>query len=600
MRHRLQRKVFDGKKSPQKSRSSSTFTIGKNPRLAKHKLHSKSTYFYRWGSRKCDSGDASGSSLASFQRHPVGLCLLRANCKSQDTYLRNAHPAQPEDDALRKDCRRKNLGKASRLTYLVPSVCALALLIGGIICINPTLDNSKVYAEELDFNTTNTNSTNADFGIMPTANSPAINLTIAPNTNDSTNSNVTAGEVAYFSSTVTVGGSNIAQYSLSLSTPSGSSGNLVGQTNPSVMVGKVNAGTAPSNFSDNTWGYAVSNTVNTNKTAMSYSPVPSGNNGGAASHLAFRTGLSGTVNDSYKLVFAAKLGSNMPVDHYRADVYISAVGNAETVAGLGFTGAGKTIYTMQDMTTEICRGATDTDTQHQLIDVRDSKVYWVAKLKDGNCWMTQNLDFDVTEVLDPSTTDVPTIKNSGATKILSVSNWTPPSNNAYTYGAYYDPGNYYYTNKSRGSVECRSTVGFAQCLDAGFATSYADKHYHIGNYYTFYTATAMSGDVTSSICPKNWQLPKSDNNAGVSGSFARLLNAYGLSQQVSVSGYSIYDAPLYFVYGGAITSGQIYNAALSGFYRSLAFSAGTLTFDTSVRITDSTPMYGTSVRCVAK
>ena len=30
----------------------------------------------------------------------------------------------------------------------------------------------------------------------------------------------------------------------------------------------------------------------------------------------------------------------------------------------------------------------------QLIDVRDGKKYWIARLVDGNCWMTQNLDLD--------------------------------------------------------------------------------------------------------------------------------------------------------------------------------------------------------------
>ena len=67
---------------------------------------------------------------------------------------------------------------------------------------------------------------------------------------------------------------------------------------------------------------------------------------------------------------------------------------------------------MQGMTASICREiGTAADTNKaayestdalgnkvytkQLRDNRDNKYYWVAKLADGNCWMTQNLDLDI-------------------------------------------------------------------------------------------------------------------------------------------------------------------------------------------------------------
>ena len=46
---------------------------------------------------------------------------------------------------------------------------------------------------------------------------------------------------------------------------------------------------------------------------------------------------------------------------------------------------------MQEMTSTICADAAENDTA-QLTDTRDGKKYWVTKLADGNCWMTQNLD----------------------------------------------------------------------------------------------------------------------------------------------------------------------------------------------------------------
>ena len=74
------------------------------------------------------------------------------------------------------------------------------------------------------------------------------------------------------------------------------------------------------------------------------------------------------------------------------------------------------IKTMQEMTPQICADAQENDTT-MLEDARDGKKYWVAKLKDGNCWMTQNLELDLS-------TDTPlTSELSDVT-----SSWTPTSN----------------------------------------------------------------------------------------------------------------------------------------------------------------------------
>ena len=48
---------------------------------------------------------------------------------------------------------------------------------------------------------------------------------------------------------------------------------------------------------------------------------------------------------------------------------------------------------MQDMTSAICNNASEHYSKN-LTDNRDSKSYRVTKLKDGNCWMTQNLALD--------------------------------------------------------------------------------------------------------------------------------------------------------------------------------------------------------------
>ncbi len=52
------------------------------------------------------------------------------------------------------------------------------------------------------------------------------------------------------------------------------------------------------------------------------------------------------------------------------------------------------ITTMQEMTSSICKSAKENDSA-TLKDTRDNKTYKVTKLKDGNCWMTSNMDYDI-------------------------------------------------------------------------------------------------------------------------------------------------------------------------------------------------------------
>ena len=67
-----------------------------------------------------------------------------------------------------------------------------------------------------------------------------------------------------------------------------------------------------------------------------------------------------------------------------------------------------TYFAIQDMNSTVCNRVTVVPDQLQVIDLRDAKVYWIAKLADGNCWMTQNLDLnlDANVTLTPADTDI--------------------------------------------------------------------------------------------------------------------------------------------------------------------------------------------------
>ncbi len=58
------------------------------------------------------------------------------------------------------------------------------------------------------------------------------------------------------------------------------------------------------------------------------------------------------------------------------------------------TGTQFTSKYMQDVTPQECENL-EYDATSQLIDKRDGRKYWVAKLRDGACWMVQDLKFDL-------------------------------------------------------------------------------------------------------------------------------------------------------------------------------------------------------------
>ena len=158
------------------------------------------------------------------------------------------------------------------------------------------------------------------------------------------------------------------------------------------------------------------------------------------------------------------------------------------------------------------------DEQYQLIDNRDSKTYYISRLKDGNVWMTQNLDLD----LNNRTTLTPENTNISA-------NWTPANSTisftgtsvsgwGYNYNVPYsaDPGDVYYYTSGIDSSDIQYN-SFAECEAAGHTDC---AHYHAGNYYNWTAVVANNNtsgiteqfsNAPDSICPAGWRLPEGHN-----------------------------------------------------------------------------------------
>ena len=191
-----------------------------------------------------------------------------------------------------------------------------------------------------------------------------------------------------------------------------------------------------------------------------------------------------------------------------------------------------------------CPSTLTTGMVYQLTDNRDNQKYLVAKLKDGKCWMLQNL------------------KLGRSTSTLTLT----PANS--------DVGsNYVLDNKlSDGKFH-------AYIIDGASGQNNSTEYYCTGDdtasdwescYYNWYTATAGTGttyvatqgqSVSNSICPAGWTLPTS----GSGGQFQQLYDQYPSAAEMLVANPTTTKE-------NTLTVGQVTNTPgflLSGYYNTV-------------------------------
>ena len=259
---------------------------------------------------------------------------------------------------------------------------------------------------------------------------------------------------------------------------------------------------------------------------------------------------SSTVNSNYG-AYTLYLGTSHVYHTYGDNKYLGFSVRCIADDKLTFDN----IANMQDMTPEICANAKEHQTA-TLRDIRDGNTYTVAKLKDGKCWMTQNLRI-INKTLTSTDSDVTT-------------NYTIPAS---------------------------SINGFSS---NNTSNAYVDSD---GGLYTWYTATAGTGtqsmstqgqNATVSICSKGWRLPTSGNG----GEFEALNNRY--------SSISDLTANADFTFSGRVHSSSRGYQGSSGYYWSSTVNSSSnayhLLLNTSYvyPANFSSKNYGFSVRCIAR
>ena len=447
-----------------------------------------------------------------------------------------------------------------------------------------------------------------------------VSLSVAPviglSLQDTVTVEVTPTQDGTFSSntaTLSISTNNETGYSLYLATSNGE--NTLASQNPGIsnVITAVNggdSGVTSANFGNNTWGYNLSQETVSDTTAYKALPTATGDT-------AIITTESPTEADTYNLTFGTKVDTSLPSGTYSNDVVVSVVANPKLVS------TWEELTTMQEMTPAICSTAEVGDTK-RLIDERDNKQYWISKLPDGNCWMTQNLDLDLStgKALTPDDSDVS-------------ANWTPENDtltdgtittwdNAAVYS--WNLGDYILTTPNAYEICGTSGISdYGDCTNVGFqsiagmtpmtdgSTNIAvdgntyNAHYHVGNHYTYNAATAGTGgtivneawfdttDAIDSICPKGWKLP----TAGyANGSFDALVG--------KLNNTTITQAPYFFIPAGYVLGDTLRFAGGDGrYWSSSAGSSVEFAYDLyfnegKIERSYSSKRYnGRSVRCLA-
>jgi uncharacterized protein (TIGR02145 family) len=370
-----------------------------------------------------------------------------------------------------------------------------------------------------------------------------------------------------------------------------------------------------STMDGNTWGYSLDATnfykipVNGSYAVIGNTHVPTPTNPGYN-----RT----TVN------FGVKVGSVLTSGTYADTVLFTAYVNGQDYNPLPKTL--HSISTMQEMTSAVCDATTlpsmgaaniDWDGSHHgdhlyvprksLRDTRDGKYYLVSKLADGNCWMSQNLAFDLT-----AGTPFIASNNDGTTTIVTPDTSTQTATGT-DWSQSYDAWHSYKAQANEAYYKGGTTKSSTPTDD-----SVEYDWEKAGNYYNWYTATAGSGthavmgaEASSSICPKGWRLPK-EAGRRLPKNYSNLIEEEYFMRSSYDSAVKLRSDPFNFLQSGYYNNSRMQDQSTTGAYWSSMASEpygdewdGENAYSFEVKFTSFYPTsgpqkyQGNSVRCVS-
>ena len=299
-----------------------------------------------------------------------------------------------------------------------------------------------------------------------------------------------------------------------------------------------------------------------------------------------------TLGVKLETTYAAYIASNQAADTYVGQVKYTMVHPYNTDSH-GCNPNGNTIgeiICMQDVnsTNESTILASMTlEQQYTLKDKRDNKTYTVAKLKDNNIWMTQNLDLDLDSSITYTNEDTDIGYNT-TTGEYDDATWSPSASTVTTDSEWissmvspvsFDPGNLYWNGVTSDGADWNTYTNTCEWDDAyydcdesrnpisTYTGSTGAAQSHLGNYYNWAAAIATNDGssymintdkpVEQSICPTGWTLPRTGDG---DDSFQALWEEYNWDASSTRFTNDVNPAnnPLYFIASGGYQGTVVY------------------------------------------
>lgn len=258
------------------------------------------------------------------------------------------------------------------------------------------------------------------------------------------------------------------------------------------------------------------------------------------------------------------------------------------------TGGGDEITTGVDKT-----GIADGIGTFALTDNRDNKDYLVRRLADGNCWMVQNLDLDLSAVANGNI-----LLNDENSDFSTIRFWMPDSTILSSSDSETDTARYYDLK-----WEYYDAVNHLVAADSSFLPQHASMY--LGDQYNYFAAFAEKDVISSSqiysdsICANRWKLPDNNDYASLFGSHNVLMGQENADIEKAVR------MPLNFVYSGYLVGSGYYVYDKGNMVRIITSSYSATSnhlsaleikrIQGSIHINGGSPkwMYGGAIRCVA-
>ncbi len=420
-------------------------------------------------------------------------------------------------------------------------------------------------------------------------------LDLAPGTSSDSNVvglTISTNNVAGYSASATVGN---ATYNTT---------SMVHNNNTDAFTSITTDSSLSSLTTDNTWGYATSLDDGSSWSNFSGLPIYT-----ESAKLLATT--DSPASDAIKFKINAKAATSQSAGDYKNVINFTVVANVppRDFPDVVPPDIPKDPETGDPIIQEIdyatCNLVEVYDTEYIVTDSRDHKRYAISKLRDGKCWMTQNLDFDIPSTALSSlntnltqygvggytssegyskngdiiywTPDNATIPTSDIDSSGHVSGWQDDGNSPYSV----DPGNWYSTDVWYDeSNEYNYLAGNASNRFSTSAYSGNGIHGHVGNYYNWAAAIATndassytsstyqdpSANPQNSICPANWRLPIMAQYSTYELGANEFYNL-GYKYDSTSNDQKISGSPVWFNRTGWITSGgSLSSAGNNGLY----------------------------------